>query len=102
MVANITPISSKLLVTLQTPEEAERVRATGAEVLAEYPDTLLVQATTAQKQQLEAEHIELAELEQSPVQLPGVSFTFGHALEAERLAPVPPSPPNRTAYYIMK
>jgi serine protease AprX len=102
MVANLTPISAKLLVTLKAPEEAARVRATGVEVLAEYPDTLLVRATAAQKQQLESDKIEAVDLEQPPVQLAGLSFAFPQALEAERLAPEPPPPPHRTAYYIVK
>src|SRR5262249_14435117 len=65
-VANIAPVSVKLLVTLHTPQDADRVRATGVKVLADYPDTLLVRATPAERQLLQAQKLEAVELEHPP------------------------------------
>jgi DNA-binding CsgD family transcriptional regulator len=41
-------MSIKLLVTAPAPEDAETLRATGVEILAEYPDGVLVRATDDQ------------------------------------------------------
>src|SRR5262249_38402474 len=102
MVANIAPVTVKLLVTLKSPQDADRVRATGAKVLAEYPDTLLVRATATERQHLQAEHLEHVELQHPPVQIAGVSFAFPSALAAEQAAPSPPTLPHRTAYYLVR
>ena len=102
MVANIAPVSVKLLVTLHTPQDADRVRATGVKVLADYPDTLLVRATPAERQLLQAQKLEAVELEHPPVQVAGASFAFYSALEAEQTAPAPEAPPDRTAYYLVR
>jgi hypothetical protein len=54
VVANLAPVNVKLLVTLNTPQDSGRVRARGVTVLAEYPNSFLVLATQAQRQQLVA------------------------------------------------
>ncbi len=55
-------MAGKLLVTTRTAEDAARVRETGAAVLAEYPDTLLVRATDEQERRLHEAGVEAAML----------------------------------------
>jgi len=74
-------VDAKLLVIVENPAQAQQVRSSGVEVLADYPDSLLIRATAAQRKQLEQAGLEVAELPQTPVQLAGTTFDFQHAQE---------------------
>ena len=73
-------MATKALVTLEQPEDARRVRETGVDVLAEYPDSLLVRGTDAQVDRLTADGIESTPLPEEPVQVTGASFAFADAV----------------------
>ncbi|MEU6860544.1 S8 family serine peptidase [Glycomyces sp. NPDC046736] len=96
---------SKVLVTLRRADERDAVRDliedTGAEVLAEYPDTLLVSGTANQTGELAAAGLETAALPEQPVQTAGASFAFAAALTAQERVALAPEP-GRTAYYLVK
>ncbi|MFB9662387.1 S8 family serine peptidase [Glycomyces mayteni] len=92
---------SKLLVTLRTPGDLDAVRDTGVEVLAEYPDTLLVATTAGQARALADRGVETAPLPEQPVQTAGASFAFAAALTAQETAAIEPEP-GRTAYWLVK
>lgn len=94
-------MSAKLLVTLQHPDQARAVRESGLEVLAEYPDSMLVRGTDEQAQRLTEEGIEAAVLPEQPVQVTGASFAFEDAVRAQEEVAVEP-PAGRTAYYLVK
>lgn len=94
-------MDTKLLVTLRRPEEAQIVRDAGCEILAEYPNSLLVRCTEAQQEALRQAGLEMTELPQETVQISGMSFAFEHALEADVAAPIAPDP-NRKAYYLVR
>jgi serine protease AprX len=94
-------VPTKLLVMLLGPDDATTVRDSGMEVLAEYPDSLLVQGTEEQAQRLADQGVETAPLPEEPVQVVGASFEFGEAIRAqERLSLEPRA--GRTAYYLVK
>jgi serine protease AprX len=92
---------SKLLVTLRTPGDRDAVRDTGAEVLAEYPDSLLVATTASQARDLADRGVETAPLPEQPVQTAGASFEFAAALTAQENVAIEPEP-GRTAYWLVK
>src|SRR5437773_35379 len=94
-------MDTKLFVTLRTPQDAQTVRDTGSEVLAEYPNALLVRSTPDQQAKLQAAGVEAAELTQPSIQMAGASFDLGNVLAAEAAAPVV-TDPNRTAYYLVQ
>ncbi|MBC9719040.1 S8 family serine peptidase [Streptomyces sp. TRM66268-LWL] len=93
---------STLLVQLTTDAEAETgaVRATGAEVLARYPDALLVRADAEQAVRI-GELATVTELQQPAVVTAGNTFTFADAVEAQHTEALEP-PPGRTAYYLLR
>ncbi|GAA1677216.1 hypothetical protein GCM10009830_25160 [Glycomyces endophyticus] len=91
----------KLLVTLRTPDDRDAVRDTGAEVLAEYPDSLLVSTTARQARDLADRGVETAPLPEQPVQTAGASFEFAAALTAQESVALEPEP-GRTAYWLVK
>jgi serine protease AprX len=94
-------VATKLLVTLQGRDEARTARELGMEVLAEYPDTILVRGSDEQATQLTERGIEAAPLPEPPVQVAGASFAFEDAVRAQEAVSVEPQP-GRTAYYLVK
>lgn len=94
-------MATTLLVTLQGPEEGAAVRGADVEVLAEYPDSMLVRATEDQALQLAERGIEATPLPDQRVQITGSSFDFDDAVRAQRSVAVE-APPGRTAYYLVK
>jgi serine protease AprX len=94
-------VSTKLLVTLQGQDERQAVRDSGMEVLAEYPDSMLVRGTEEQAQHLSQQGVEAVPLPEEPVQVAGASFEFGDAVRAQEAASLDP-PAGRTAYYLVK
>jgi hypothetical protein len=93
--------ATKLFVTLRTPQDAQIVRDGGSQVLAEYPNALLIRSTPAQQAALRASGISAATLAQPAIQLAGASFDLGQVLEAEIAAPIV-TDPNRTTYYLLQ
>ncbi|MQM27741.1 S8 family serine peptidase [Glycomyces albidus] len=91
----------KLLVTLRAADDRDAVRDTGAEVLAEYPDTLLVSTTAAQARDLADRGVETAPLPEQPVQTAGAVFAFDAAVGAQERVTLEPEP-GRTAYWLVK
>jgi hypothetical protein len=95
-------VDNKLLVAIEGSTQAQQARASGAAVVAEYPDSLLIRATPVQRQQLEQAGLEVAELPQPPVQLAGTAFHFQHAEEPERATPLAEPPADRRSYYLVQ
>jgi serine protease AprX len=91
---------AKMLVTLLEPEDAAAVRAAGVEVLAEYPDSMLVRGTDGQLEAL-AGRVETTVLPDQVTQVTGTSFVFADAVRAQDAAPLDQRP-GRTAYYLVK
>jgi hypothetical protein len=89
------------MVAIRAPEESQAVRDTGCDVLAEYPQQLLVDCTETQQEALQAAGFEVISLERPAILVSGASFAFDDALAAEAAAPVAPDP-NRTAYYLLQ
>jgi hypothetical protein len=94
-------MATKMLVTVQSSADADAVRQTGAEILAEYPDSLLVRTDEAQQQALADAGLEAAVLAEPPLEVAGATFAFASAMEAEAAQPVAVDP-NRTAYFLVK
>src|SRR3990170_1480714 len=94
-------MADKLLVTARTREQADAARATGAEVLAEYPDALLVRATEDQAAALSEAGLETAALPALPVHTASAVFSFEEAEAADADEPVPLDP-LRTAYFLVQ
>lgn len=94
-------MATKALVTLGEPGDATAVRAAGVEVLAEYPDSMLVRGTDAQVDGLAAAGLESAPLPDEPVRVTGASFEFADAVLAQDAVTLEP-PPGRRAYYLVK
>lgn len=94
-------MTRKLLLTLRAPADRNSVTGTGAQVLAEYPDSLLVRATDAQQAVLQQAGVESSVLDESPVQVTGASFNFADAVAADVATPVTPPSPDRVAYYLV-
>ncbi|MDA1359492.1 S8 family serine peptidase [Glycomyces luteolus] len=92
---------SRLLVTLRSTADRDTVLETGVEVLAEYPDQLLVTGTPRQARDLDARGLETTPLPEQPVQTAGASFQFAAALDAQAAVTLAPEP-GRTAYYLVK
>jgi serine protease AprX len=92
---------SKLLVTLRDAGDREAVRDSGMEILAEYPDSLLVAGTGSQARALAGRGVETAPLPEQPVQTAGATFAFAAALDAQEAVALDPEP-GRTAYYLVK
>ncbi|SDD07406.1 S8 family serine peptidase [Glycomyces harbinensis] len=92
---------SKLLVTLRRSDDRDAVRDSGMEILAEYPDSLLVSGTGRQALDLAGRGVETAPLPEQPVQTAGATFAFAAALDAQEAVTLEPEP-GRTAYYLVK
>jgi serine protease AprX len=94
-------MATTMLVTLLEPEDATAVRDAGVEVLAEYPDSLLVRGTDDQLEALTGRGVETTALPEQATQVAGASFEFADAVRAQDAAPVDQLP-GRTAYYLVK
>jgi hypothetical protein len=94
-------MATKMLVTLLEPDDATAVRDTGVEVLAEYPDSMLVRGTDDQLGALTGRGVEVTTLPEQATQVAGSSFAFADAVRAQDAAPVDQRP-GRTAYYLVK
>ena len=94
-------MADKYLITLRSADDATKVRDTNCEVLAEYPDTLLVRCTEEQRQGLERAELEVSPIESPTLKTAGVSFSLQNAVAAEERAPVAIQP-DRTAYYLVQ
>ena len=81
--------------------DARKVRDSGAEILAEYPNALLVRATGKQRSALESAKLTVAPEADATLHLAGGSFTFSSAVEAQVARRVAVDP-NRTSYYLVK
>lgn len=68
------------LVTVRTSEEEAAVRAAGVDVLARYPDAMLVSGDVA--------GLDATEIPDQRVLTSGNAFTFAHAVEADEAAPL--------------
>jgi len=94
-------MTATLLVHVRTDDEDTAVRGTGVEVLARYPDTMLIRATDEQAVRIGALDVPATELSERPLLTAGNSFSFTDAVEAQREAALEP-PPGRTAYYLLR
>ncbi len=94
-------MSTRLLVNARTGDAPTAISESGVEVLAEYPDTVLVRGTDEQVAALQQAGVEATPLPEQPVQVAGNSFAFADAVLAQDTAEVAPSP-DRTAYYLLK
>jgi serine protease AprX len=81
--------------------DATAVRATGAGVLAEYPNMMLVTATDQQAGRLSEQGIETTEVRDESTRVTGSSFDFADAVRAQNVAPFRQAA-GRTAYYLVK
>jgi len=94
-------MKKKLMITIRTAEDAATVKESGAKILAEYPNAILVSGTEAQKSALEKKKLEVVEMADEMVKVGAASFKFGNAMAAEAAQPVS-SDPSRTGYYLVK
>lgn len=94
-------MAAKLLITVRSPDEAQIVRESGSEVLAEYPNSMLVRSTEAQQETFVNAGLEITEIPREMVQIGGMAFDFENALAADEAAPTALEP-NRKAYYLAK
>ncbi|MGW4203274.1 S8 family serine peptidase [Streptomyces sp. NPDC004726] len=95
-------MATRLIVTVRTDADEAAVRATGVEVLARYPDSMLVRATEEQDAAVRRLDAEVTALEErQPVLAAGNSFVFEDAMSAQELSAVEP-PAGRTAYYLLR
>ena len=86
----------KFFVTLSTGDAATIVKGSDCDVLAEYPDTMLVRCEPAQADALRREGLELSEAPTPPLRLSGRSFAMADAMAAGE----PQLDSSRPAYYI--
>lgn len=78
----------------------EQVRQSGAEILAEYPDSVLVRADDDQAEALGA-RLETAALPEPPVRTASAQFLFADALAANEAAPIE-ADPDRRSYFLVR
>lgn len=86
-----------LLVNARRGEEPEAIGDSGVEVLARYPDMVLVRGTDEQVSRLRQSGADVIPLPEQPVLVSGNSFTF--AAQSRETAP---TQPGRTAYYLVE
>lgn len=94
-------MKKKLLVTVLRAADVDKVRGTGCEILAEYPNGVLVHATESQESALRQSQLDLVELPEPSIQVSGARFAFSSAMKANKETPVA-ADPARTTYYIVK
>jgi hypothetical protein len=90
-------VAAKYYVTLTKPGDSGLVRQSGCEIVADYPDSLIVRCTEEQAAQLHASGIEMNQAVTPPVRLLGMTFSMADAVASEPEAPVDESRPQ---YYI--
>jgi serine protease AprX len=90
-----------LLVTVQSDDEDAAIRETGAEVLAQYPDSMLVRGTDEQTRAVTELGVQATSLAEQPVVTNGNSFAFADAVQAQDAVAVEPLS-GRTAYYLLR
>lgn len=88
----------KFLVTIQRPADIDVVRASGADVLAEYPSAVLVQTGDDGG---DFGGLEAAELPEATVRTATARFEFDDALAAEA-QDATVTPPDRRCYYLVQ
>lgn len=91
----------RLIITTTSPDDVAQVRSSGVEVLADYPDALLVDATNAQRKRLAEAGLETVEVPATTVQTASARFTFADAQAADVAAPIV-SDPSRIAYFLVQ
>lgn len=90
----------KYLVTLSTPGDAAIVDRLAGEIIAEYPDSMIVRCDEAQRDALVSEGIEITEYADSPVRVRGLTFAMSDAVATEAAVPSPDA--SRPNYYIVQ
>src|SRR3954462_6209052 len=90
-----------LLLTVQSDDEDAAVRETGVEVLARYPDAMLVRATGEQAHDIERLGVEAVPPVDRPLVTTGNSFAFADAVQAQEAAAIEPLP-GRPSYHLLK
>jgi hypothetical protein len=88
---------AKYYVTLSGPADSDVVRQSGCEILAGYPDSLIIRCDDEQAAQLRSAGIEMNETVTAPVRLLGMQFAMADAVASEHEARIDPTRPN---YYI--
>ena len=89
----------KFLVTLTRPDDSTTIKESGCEVLAEYPDTVLVRLEDeGQERDLRSKGLEIIEALTPPVRVLGLSFAMADAVSTE--AAMPPPDATRPNYYV--
>lgn len=94
-------MSTTLLLTVQSDDDAAAIRETGIEVLARYPDAILIRGTNEQARSAERLGMETIPLADRPVVTTGNAFSFADAVRAQEVAAVEPRP-DRPAYYLVR
>lgn len=94
-------MTEKLLISIGTPQQARSARSAGVEVLAEYPNALLVRADQEQADRLAGLGLESTPLPDAPVQTASTVFSFEDAVTANESSPVAENQ-NRVAYHIVQ
>ena len=94
-------MSTTLLLTVQSDDDAAAIRETGIEVLARYPDAILIRGTHEQARSAERLGMETIPLADRPVVTTGNAFSFADAVRAQEVAAVEPTP-DRPAYYLVR
>jgi len=92
---------AKVFVTINQDDDVTAATDTGCEVLAEYPDAILVRCNDDQQAALVQRGLEIAPVEEPDIEITGHRFNMARAMEAEMAAPVPVDP-QRVAYYLVK
>ena len=92
---------AKLLVTINSSDDVQTAIDAGCEVLAEYPDTILVRCSDQQQAAMVRNGLEVARLDEPIVERTRSRFSVNRALEAEEESPIHISP-DRPAYYLVK
>jgi uncharacterized protein (TIGR03437 family) len=88
----------KYYVTISGPGDTDIVRQSGCEILATYPDSLVIRCEEAQAAQLRAAGLELNETVTAPVRLLGMKFSMADAVATE--PEMAPADVTRPHYYI--
>jgi uncharacterized protein (TIGR03437 family) len=90
-------VLNKYYVTLTQATDADLVRQSGCEILAEYPDAMVIRCEEEVAAQLRAAGVEINQTVTAPVRLLGMQFSMADAMATEPAAPVDDTRPH---YYI--
>jgi len=94
-------MATTFLAQLQTSHDGETISDSGVEILARYPNMMLVRGSDEQILELGQHDIELTPLLDQSVRVTGNSFNFDDAVLAQENFSVEPAP-ARTAYYLVQ